>query len=259
MPFDWWERGATAAAVVVVALLVAKLADRALVRRVQLPPEALTRYRVLRRSVVAAIVALGVLSALLLIPGVRTVAGGILASSAVVGLVVGFAARSTLANFVAGVLIAVTQPFRLGDRIEVAGTGGNAAAGTVEEIGLTYTAIRADDGDRLFVPNEKLASDTIRNATLATSEHLAEASVPVPLSTDLDRVLAMLVEEAQAAPQALPQKKPAATVNAFEPGSSTAVLTVRAWARSEQEAGSLAAAIRQAAHRRLRAEGIYAQ
>jgi small-conductance mechanosensitive channel len=254
-----WQRWITAAAVVVIALVVAKLADRAIIRRLELPPEALTRYRVLRRSVVAGIVALGVLSALLLIPGVRTVAGGVLASSAVVGLVIGFAARSTLANFVAGVLIAFTQPLRLGDRVEVGGgAAGAVAAGVVEEIGLTYTVIRADDGDRLFVPNEKLASDTIRNTTLAASEYLAEVTIPVPLATDLDRVLAILVEEAEAAPEAMSDKTPVATVSEFDPESSLALVKVRAWARDNAAAGTLAGAIRRAAHRRLRAEGIYA-
>jgi small-conductance mechanosensitive channel len=254
-----WERWIVAAVVVAVALVVAKLVDRAIARRLELPPEALTRYRVLRRSVVAAIVALGVLSALLLIPGVRTVAGGVLASSAVVGLVIGFAARSTLANFVAGVLIAFTQPLRIGDRVELGGpAAGSVATGVVEEIGLTYTVIRAEDGDRLFVPNEKLASDTIRNATLAGSEYLAEVTIPVPLATDLDRVLAFLVEEAEAAPEAMSEKKPVATVSDFDPESSLALVKVRAWARDNAAAGTLAAALRQAAHRRLRAEGIYA-
>ena len=42
--------------------------------------------------------------------------------------------------------------------------------GVVEEIGLTYTFIRADDDTRLVIPNEKLASDTIRNATIVSSE-----------------------------------------------------------------------------------------
>jgi small-conductance mechanosensitive channel len=254
-----WERWIVAAVVVAVTLVVAKLADRAITRRLELPPEALTRYRVLRRSVVAAIVALGVLSALLLIPAVRAVAGGVLASSAVIGLVIGFAARSTLANFVAGVLIAFAQPFRLGDRIEVGGTAaGSVAAGVVEEIGLTYTVIRAEDGDRLFVPNEKLASDTIRNATLAGSESLAEVTIPVPLATDLDRVLAILVEEAEGTPEAMSDKTPVATVSDFHAESSFALVKVRAWAHDNATAGALAGAIRQAAHRRLRAEGIYA-
>ena len=103
----------------------------------------------------------GLLSALLVIPQVRAVAGGLLASSAVLGIVVGFASQRTLGNFVAGLLIAFTQPVRLGDEIEIEG-----AAGIVEEIGLTYTWIRAPGDDRFAIPNEKLASETIRNKTI---------------------------------------------------------------------------------------------
>ena len=49
--------------------------------------------------------------------------------------------------------------------------------GVVEEIGLTYTWIRTRDNDRLVVPNEKLASDTIRNSTIRSAETLAEVTV----------------------------------------------------------------------------------
>ena len=80
------------------------------------------------------------LSALLTIPAFATVAGGLLASSAVVALIIGFAAQSTLSNFVAGILIAIAQPLRIGDQVEVGGE-----SGTVEEIGLTYTFIRLDE------------------------------------------------------------------------------------------------------------------
>src|SRR5437762_4888689 len=132
-----WQRLAVLGGVILVTAVVAELVDRRLGRR-SLPPEAVTRYRVLRRALVAAIVFVGVLSALLVIPQVRAVAGGILASSAVIGLVVGLAAQRTLGNFVAGILIALTQPVRLGDEIEIEG-----AAGNVEEIGLTFTWSRA--------------------------------------------------------------------------------------------------------------------
>ena len=162
MEWEWTERAVAAGAVVAAALVLARVADRAFARRLARTPEAMTRYRVLRRSVIAAIVFVGVLSALLVIPHVRAVAGSLLASSAIVALVLGFAAQSTLSNFVAGVLIAFTQPLRLGDQVEVAG-----AAGTVEEIRLSYTIIRAADGARFFVPNTKIASDTIRNSTIA--------------------------------------------------------------------------------------------
>ena len=250
MESEWWERASVAGAMVLLALVAARLVDRALTRRLRLPPEALTRYRVLRRSVTAVIVALGVLSALLVIPEVRAVAGGVLASSAVVGLVVGMAARSTLANFVAGILIAFTQPLRLGDEVEV-----GEAAGTVEEVALTYTTIRAAAGERFFIPNEKLASDTIRNATIATSEHLSQVRVPVPLSSDLDRVLSLLEEEARAAVDPGAGKEPVASVTDFETGGATAVVTVELWA-APGRAAALGREIRRRVHRRLRAEGI---
>src|SRR5919109_1880147 len=137
MPF--WYRIVIAAAVFLAISLVARLVDWWLVRR-PLPPEAVTRYRVLRRSVSVSILVVGFFSALLVIPQVRAVAGGLLASSAVLGVIIGFASQQTLGNFVAGLLIAITQPVRLGDRVTYSGD-----SGVIEEIGLTYTLIRALD------------------------------------------------------------------------------------------------------------------
>src|SRR4051794_25577769 len=154
MPY--WHRLAVLGAVILVTLLVARLVDRRIARR-QLAAETMTRYRVVRRSITVGIVFVGLLSALLVIPEVRAVAGGLLASSAVIGIVVGFASQRTLGNFVAGLLIAFSQPVRLGDDVVVEDT-----EGVVEEIGLTYTLVKTRNGDRLVIPNEKLASDTIR-------------------------------------------------------------------------------------------------
>src|SRR3954454_2430368 len=126
----FWHRVAIVAGVLVVTAIVARLIDKRISRR-DLPPEAATRYRVLRRSITTAVVTVGLLSALLVIPQVRAVAGGLLASSAVLGIVIGFASQRTLGNFVAGLLIAFTQPLRLGAQVVIDGTGG-----IVEEIGL---------------------------------------------------------------------------------------------------------------------------
>lgn len=251
MSSDWIERAAVAGAVVVLAVLAARLADGTIARRLDLSPEMLTRYRVLRRSVVVVIVGVGILSALLVVPQVRTIAGTVLASSAVIALVVGLAAQTTASNFVAGLLIAAIQPLRLGDAVSVAG-----AAGTVEEIGLTYTVIRAGDGARYFVPNSKLASDTIRNATIASAEHLAAVRVSVPLTADMDRVLALLADVARQAPEAVPRKEPTATVSQLDAASAT--VTVEAWAASASQADDLAGRVRREAIERLRAEGVYA-
>src|SRR6058998_3850724 len=175
MPF--WHRLVVVG--VVATAVVARLIDRRIARR-ELSREAMTRYRVLRRSITTAILVVGVLSALLVIPQVRAVAGGLLASSAVLGIVVGFASQRTLGNFVAGLLIAFTQPLRLGDDVVVEDT-----EGIVEEIGLIYTFVRTANGDRLVIPNEKLASDTIRNSTIRSRDKVAEITLQVPLSSDL--------------------------------------------------------------------------
>src|SRR6185312_5716483 len=111
MPF--WHRLVIAGAVFLVVSLVARVVDAVLARKT-LEPVMVTRYRVLRRSITAVI------------------------------LVVGFSSQPTLGNFVAGLLIAITQPVRLGDRVTYAGE-----TGIIEDIGLTYTFIRTSDGARL--------------------------------------------------------------------------------------------------------------
>ena len=184
-----WQHVLIAATVILIAWLVAKFVDWRISRR-NLPPEIVTRYRVLRRTIFAAIVFLGVMSALLAIPQVRAVAGGLLASSAVLALVIGFASQRTIGNFVAGILIAISQPLRIGDEVEVQG-----ARGVVEEIGLSYTWIRTRENDRLVVPNERLASETIRNSTIRSSESFAEATVKVSVDARLRQVVQALAAD----------------------------------------------------------------
>jgi small-conductance mechanosensitive channel len=235
-----WHRLVVVGVVMLVTVAVARLIDRRIARR-QLQPEAITRYRILRRSVTAAIISVGLLSALLVIPQVRAVAGGLLASSAVVGIVVGFASQRTLGNFVAGLLIAFTQPVRLGDVVVVDGT-----AGVVEEVGLIYTFVRAEDDDRLVIPNEKLASDTIRNSTIRSREKVAEISLQVPLGQDVGSVVERLrtLENAD---------------DVFVSDlSDKATVVVRARAADEPTAERLERELRVRAHEALRAEGVFA-
>jgi small-conductance mechanosensitive channel len=239
MPF--WHRAIVVAAVIVASGILAKLVDRRISRR-RLAPEAITRYRVLRRSLMGGIVAVGILSALLVIPQVRAVAGGLLASSAVVGLVVGFASRSTLANFVAGLLIAFTQPVRLGDEVAIGDD-----SGTVEEIGLTYTLIRTRDNVRVVIPNEKLASDTIRNSTIVSQEKLAEVRLQLPLGSDLGAIADLLREETAG-------ERSEVLVTDLE---GSAVVTVRDWAPSPSAAEGLESELRLRLHRRLREAGVF--
>ncbi len=235
----FWRRLAVVGGVLLVTLIVARIIDRRIARK-EVSGATLTRYRVLRRSITTAVIVVGILSALLVIPQVRAVAGGLLASSAVVGIVVGFAAQRTLGNFIAGLLIAFTQPVRLGDDVTV-----EDQQGVVEEIGLIYTFVRLEDGDRLVIPNEKLASDTIRNSTIRSREKVAEITVQVPLALDLAGVVDRLRQATNG------------DVYVNELGDK-ATLVVRSRAEDEAAAERLQHELRLRAQEALRAEGVFA-
>jgi small-conductance mechanosensitive channel len=239
---ELWQRLLVIGVVLVLTAAAARLIDRRIMGANR-SPEAMTRYRVLRRTVSVGVVTIGLLSALLVIPQIRAVAGGLLASSAIVGLIIGFASQRTLGNFVAGLMIATTQPLRLGDWVEVGGV-----EGAVEEIGLMYTFIRTEDNARLVIPNEKLASDTIRNSTIRSAAKFAEVTVQVPPTSDLRQLVDDLRQEA-------PGERDEVFVSSLD-GSPT--LTIRAWTENEAAAAQLEQDLRLRTHARLRDRGIYA-
>ena len=237
-----WEPIAIAGAFVLAAVVLARIVDHRMAKRT-LDPVVATRYRVLRRTVTTVIVSVGILSALLTIPSVRAVAGGVIASTAILGLILGLAAQKTLSNFVAGILIAVAQPFRLGDLITV-----DDQSGRVEEIGLTYTFIRLTDGARLVVPNDTLASDTIRNSTIRSVNTVAEIKVQVPLAQDVAAAVDALRKE-------IAQYDGARVVLSGLEGNAT--LTVRV-PSPRGNAEELEHELRLRAHKRLREAGVLA-
>jgi small conductance mechanosensitive channel len=116
-------------------------------------------------------------------------ATSILASGALAAAVIGFAARQTLANAVAGVLLFITQPVRIGDVVTVEGL-----TGTVEDVRVTYTWLRASDDTRLIVPNERLAANIIRNDSIISPRVIAEVSLWLPATADADKACELLGE-----------------------------------------------------------------
>ena len=223
---------------VAIAFVVAHLVDRQiakrgtqvgeLVTRGELTPATHTRMRLVRRLVYALILVIGAGFAAAQIPGVRSIATGILASSAVLGLVVGFAARQTLANAIAGILLAITQPIRIGDLVTF-----EEETGQVEDVKLTYTYIRLDDGRRLIVPNERLAQSSILNHTILDPRVQVEVSVWLPPDADLDKAMELISdgeEEIQ--------------VSVAEVDKEGVRLSATTWAPSASQRGKKAAELR---------------
>ncbi len=180
----------TAILTLVLTFALALLADRGVSRwaaRADLNPGVDTRVRFIRRLITLGICLLGVLFALSQFGGLNKLAAGVLASSAIIAAVVGFAARQTLANLIAGVMLSVAQPLRIGDQVTILDQ-----TGVVEDVRLNYTVLRTVEGRRLLIPNERLASELIRNDTILDDRVRPEASVWLPAVSDADVAVSRL-------------------------------------------------------------------
>jgi small-conductance mechanosensitive channel len=188
----WHEHGdeISAAITLVVTIVIALLVDRLVIGRGTQVAERMTdgvsraahtRLRLVRRLVFVVIVVIGVALALSQFAQIKRLATGILASSAVLGLVIGLAARQSLGNMVAGVLLAVAQPIRIGDRVTFEET-----TGRVNDITLSYTYIDPGDGRLVVVPNESIVSGTVFNHSTGDRSAPITVSAWVPPETDLD-------------------------------------------------------------------------
>jgi small-conductance mechanosensitive channel len=120
-----------------------------------------TTFSFLLRVVIAVVVLIGVWSVLSVFPTTQEVARAFLASSAVLAIVAGVALSTPLGNLGSGVLLAFTQPIRLGDRITVA-----EHSGVVTAISLTYTELVMEDGAHVFVPNTSMVSTALVNRSV---------------------------------------------------------------------------------------------
>ena len=162
----------------------------------ELSPMLDTRLRFLRRAVEAAIVVIGVALALAQFTSLDRLAATVLASSAIAAAVVGFASRQVLANAIAGMVLAVTQPLRIGDLVTFEGE-----TGTVEDVSLTYTWLRTGSDARLIIPNERLAAGVLRNDSIRSPTVALEVSAWLAPDADETAALAAVhaLEETRAA------------------------------------------------------------
>jgi small-conductance mechanosensitive channel len=123
-----------------------------------------TTFAFLLRVLVALTVFIGIWSVLSIFPATREVANAFLASSAVLAVVAGVALSTPLGNLGSGVLLAFTQPVRLGDRITV-----GEHTGVVDAISLSYTTLVTDEGPHVFVPNQTMVSTMLVNRSVGAS------------------------------------------------------------------------------------------
>lgn len=142
--------------------------------------EVRTRAMVFNRIAAAVIVIVTVALILMTFPEIRHLGLSLFASAGVAGIVIGLAARPTIANLIAGVQIALSQPIRVDDVVIVEGEWG-----WIEEITMTYVVVRIWDQRRLIVPLNNFIEKPFQNWTRKTADILgtiflhADYTVPV--------------------------------------------------------------------------------
>ncbi|OPL15582.1 MAG: mechanosensitive ion channel protein [delta proteobacterium MLS_D] len=210
-----------AAAILIIGYFAAK-AIRALIRRVLEKSNvdemlisftaSVTYVAVLAFVIIAAVGKLGVQTA------------SFIAVVGAAGLAIGLALQGSLANFAAGVLMVIFKPFKVGDYIEAAGTGG-----TVEDIGIFTTGLKSPDNKRIIVPNAKLTSDNITNYS-AKDQRRVDLVASVSYRDDLDKVRKTLEEILTGDDRVL--SDPAFTVAVLSLSDSSVDFAVRPWVKS---------------------------
>jgi small-conductance mechanosensitive channel len=157
-----------------------------------------TQFVVLRRLSVLVLYTIGIAIAGSMVPGFSTLGVSLLASAGIIAVVLGFAAQQTFSNVIAGVFIAIFQPFRVGDRITI-----KDEYGTVEDITLRHTVINTWQNKRLIVPNSKISDEYIINYSIKDPKILGTLDVGISYDSDIDKARKIMVEEALSHPGVL--------------------------------------------------------
>lgn len=150
------------------------------------------------------------------------------AGAGVAGIAIGFAAKDTLSNLIAGVLLIIDRPFEVGDRIEVWSAPKNAATwGDVIDIGLRATKIRTTDNIVIVIPNNEIMKRDIINYTTITKEIRLRIPIGVAYDADIKKAKEIIIKTALELDWVMQKPAPKVVVRNF--GDSAVDLEARIW------------------------------
>ncbi|BAY23870.1 MscS mechanosensitive ion channel [Calothrix sp. NIES-2100] len=158
-------------------------------------------------------------------------AGDLVQLLGISGVAIGFAFRDILQNFLAGILILLTEPFQIDDQIVFKGF-----EGTVENIQTRATTIRTYDGRRIVIPNSELFTNSVTVNTAFDNRRL-EYDVGIGYGDDIDLAKQLMLDAMHSVDQVL--KDPAPDVLVMELAGSTVNIRVRWWVHPPRRADNL--------------------
>lgn len=228
--------------IVVVAKIVLTIISK-LFRKSEKNPRSVmdtTTRKYFERIVKFIIYIIAITSILYLIPGMEKVGSSILTSAGILAAAIGLAAQDALSNFIGGLFIVISKPFRVGDYIHVEGT----VTGTVKEITLRHTVITNNENRTILVPNSVINSKTIVNSTVMDSRTCAFVEINVSYNENLDNAMDVMRDEIMRHPLLIDYRSPS-DVEAGLPLVKTKVISLddssvklRAWAWASTSANA---------------------
>ncbi|WP_394339312.1 mechanosensitive ion channel family protein [Methanosarcina sp. UBA5] len=187
---------------VLVARNVNSLLERHFIKannRLHMDP---TSFRMFRHIVVALIYFLGIVVVIFSIPSLRTLSVALFTGAGIAGIAIGFAAQNTLSNIIAGLSLAIFQPFRVGDRLNIMNEYGK-----VTDLNLRHTVIITWDNRRLIIPNSIISNEAIINWTIEDPAVIWPIDVGISYDADIDQARRIMIEEARKHPNVMPPQE----------------------------------------------------
>jgi len=152
----------------------------------------------------------------------------LVAGAGVAGLAIGFAAKDTLSNLIAGILLIIDRPFEIGDRIEVWSAPTNSATwGDVVDIGLRATKIRTTDNIVIIIPNNEIMKRDIINYTTITKQIRVRIPVGIAYEADVNKAKEAITAIAYELEWVMKDPPVKVVVKSF--GESSVNLEARVW------------------------------
>jgi small conductance mechanosensitive channel len=242
-------------AIIIATSFAAGVVDRMLknyiprvVNRVEVNLEE-TAQLMIRRLASALIYAVGLMLIILQIPQLHNLATALLASAGIAGLAIGFAAKDSLANLIAGVFIAIFQPFRVGDCVNFRGD-----YGAVEDLTLRHIVIRTWDNRRIIVPNSIMSIEPIINWSIRQPEIIWTVELNIARISDIDRAREIMLQAARSHPQVLQNKEIKVLLTGSKP--SDLILTLYMHVPERIAAEGISSEIREEAIKEFESAGI---
>jgi len=151
-----------------------------------------------------------------------------IAGAGVAGIAIGFAAKDTLSNLIAGVLLIIDRPFEVGDRIEVwSAPAGSASWGDVIDIGLRATKIKTTDNIVIIIPNNEIMKRDIVNYTILSTKIRVRINVGIAYDADIEKAKNLIINVAKSVDWISKTPVPKVVVRNF--GESSVDLQLRVW------------------------------